>query len=368
MYALLLTFFLLALTVSFLCSLWEAVLLSITPSYAQIKQREGSRIGHHLRDFKDNVDRPLAAILSLNTIAHTVGAVGVGNQATVIWAQSHPLVTGVAVPVVMTLAILVLSELIPKTLGANYWRELVPFTVASLRLTIALLAPLVWFAQFITRALKKDKSKSIFSRNDFLALAEIGAQHGVFEQLESQIIANLLRFSSVRAADIMTPRTVVKTASEACPIKDFLDANRDIRFTRIPVYEADSKDQITGYVRKDEMMARLIAGRGADPVRVIRREILVIDEILPLSDLFGRFLERRESIALVVDGFGGMAGIVTMEDIVETLLGLEIVDELDATVDMQALARQSWQQRARRLGLLDDQVTPAGKTGAAPDD
>ena len=155
MFTLLIAFFLLAIVISFLCSMWEAVLLSITPSYAQIKLKEGTRVGRRLQVFKENIDRPLAAILTLNTIAHTVGAVGVGNQATQIWAETNPFATSVLVPVIMTLAILVLSELIPKTLGANFWKELAPFTVKSLSLVISALFPLIWFSQFITKALKK---------------------------------------------------------------------------------------------------------------------------------------------------------------------------------------------------------------------
>jgi CBS domain containing-hemolysin-like protein len=194
MLSLLITFFLVAIVTSFLCSLWEAVLLSITPSYAQIQFNRGGRLGQLLQSFKDDIDRPLAAILTLNTIAHTAGAIGVGDQAAKIWADANPLITGLLVPVVMTLAILVLSELIPKTLGANYWQELAPFTVRSLAWMIRLLGPLVWFSRLLTRALKKDDVGSAFTRSDFLAMADIGAKHGVFEQQELAIINNLLRF------------------------------------------------------------------------------------------------------------------------------------------------------------------------------
>ena len=210
MYTLLIAFFLIAIVTSFLCSLWEAVLLSITPSYAQIKMQEGGQLGKRLQRFKEDIDRPLAAILTLNTIAHTVGAIGVGDQASKIWADANPIITGLVVPVVMTLAILILSELIPKTLGANYWKELTPFTARSLTLIIRLLAPLVWFSQLITKALKKKEVGSAFTRSDFLAMADIGARHGIFEQHETDIITNLLRFRSVCARDVMTPSTVVK--------------------------------------------------------------------------------------------------------------------------------------------------------------
>jgi CBS domain containing-hemolysin-like protein len=352
MYTLLIAFFLIAILISFLCSLWEAVLLSITPSYAQIKMQEDGRLGGMLQRFKENIDRPLAAILTLNTIAHTVGAIGVGDQASKIWADANPLVTGLVVPVVMTLAILILSELIPKTLGANYWKELTPFTARSLALIIRLLAPLVWFSQLVTKALKKDDVGSAFTRRDFLAMADIGARHGIFEQQETEIITNLLRFRSVRASDIMTPRTVVVSASIHETIGGFFEKNRDQRFSRIPLYENDSLDQIVGYLLKDELLARMAGGDGDAEVGELRRDIITVHEDHPIVELFNLFLAEREKIALVVDGFGGMAGIVTMEDLVETLLGVEIVDESDHAEDMQQLARQNWERRARRLGLL----------------
>ncbi|MCB1759769.1 MAG: HlyC/CorC family transporter [Gammaproteobacteria bacterium] len=352
MYTLLIIFFLIAIVTSFLCSLWEATLLSITPSYAQLKQQEGERVGALIQSFKENIDRPLAAILTLNTIAHTVGAIGVGDQAAKIWADANPIVTGLVVPVLMTLAILILSELIPKTIGANYWKELTPFTVRSLALVIMLLYPLVWFSQLITRSLKKEKGKSVFSRSDFLAMAELGAREGVIENRESRIIANLLRFDSVRAEDVMTPRVVVKRGSEACTIEDYFEANRDERFSRILLHRAESQEHVTGYFLKDELLARLLAGEGDLPLSALKREILVVHDDSPIPDLFERFLEQGEHIALVVDGFGGMAGIVTMEDVIETLLGMEIVDEMDGTADMQALARRNWERRARAMGLV----------------
>lgn len=349
----LVSFFLLAIVVSFLCSMWEAVLLSITPSYARVKLKEGSRVGKLLQDFKESIDRPLAAILTLNTIAHTVGAVGVGNQATKIWAEADPLVTGLVVPVVMTLAILILSELIPKTLGANFWKELTPFTTRSLSLVITLLYPLVWFSQFITGVLKKEKARSVFSRKDFLAMTEVGAEQGVFEQHESDIIASLLKFKSIRAMDVMTPRVVVKAVSRAMTIGQFHEATRDTGLSRIPLFEEESKDHITGYVLKDEVLAELAERRGGDPVSRLERSMLSVAGDFPMTELFRQFLQQREHIAVVVDEFGGMNGIVTMEDVIETLLGLEIVDELDKVEDLQVLARENWEKRAKSLGLLE---------------
>lgn len=354
MYNLLFTFFLLAILVSFLCSLLEAVLLSITPSYARLKFQEGGRIGQQLESFKSNIDRPLAAILTLNTIAHTVGAIGVGDQSAKIWTDANPMITAVFVPAVMILGILILSEIIPKTLGANHWRKLVPFTVSVIRIMIFLLYPLVWLSQIITRRLKKDKSQSVFSRSEFLAMAEIGVTEGVFEKQDSEIIANLLRLDTVRTEDIMTPRMVVQLASEDSTIKAFYKHAGKLPFSRIPLFEGKEKEHISGYFLKSELLENLVQGNGDECLNAIKRDIIVVHESFPISDLFNRFLEKREHIALVVDEFGGMSGIVTMEDVLETLLGMEIIDESDSTVDMQALARKNWQARARRIGLIKD--------------
>ncbi|AGA92199.1 CBS domain-containing protein [Thioflavicoccus mobilis 8321] len=367
MYTLLIFFFLIAIFTSFLCSLWEAVLLSITPSYAQIKVQEGSRLGHLLQAFKEDIDRPLAAILTLNTIAHTAGAIGVGDQASKIWAEANPLITGLAVPVVMTLAILVLSELIPKTLGANYWKELAPFTARSLALIIRLLAPLVWFSRYVTKKLKKEQVGSAFTRSDFLAMADIGAEDGVFERHESDIIRNLLRFRQVRAQDVMTPRTVLLTAPDGETIGEFLGRDPTPQFSRIPLYEGGSPDQVIGYMLKDELLARMVEGGGAEPLDTLRRDIITVPRDYPITELFSQFLAVREHIALVVDEFGGTAGIVTMEDIIETLLGVEIVDESDEATDMQLLARRHWEHRAKRLGVTLDRPDSPAKDAAESD-
>lgn len=356
MYNLLIFFFILAITTSFLCSLLEAVLLSITPSYTQVQLQKHSRIGRQLESFKSNIDRPLAAILTLNTVAHTVGAIGVGDQAAKIWADSNPMMTGVLIPLIMVLGILILSEIIPKTLGANHWQKLVPFSVTTLEIIIFLLYPLVWISQLITRALATDKTRSVFSRSEFLAMAEIGVNEGIVEQQDSEIIANLLRLKTVRTKDIMTPRTVVRLASENQTIKDFYKAKGELPFTRIPLFEGLENEHITGYFLKPELLDSLVQGKGDQALSSLKRDITVIPEMLSISDLFNIFLHKHEHIALVVDEYGGMAGIVTMEDVMETLLGLEITDESDSIEDMQALARKNWEDRARRIGLVEDKA------------
>lgn len=356
MYTMLIVFFLLSITFSFLCSIWEAVLLSITPAYTQQLVQQGGEPGESLQSFKDNIDRPLAAILTLNTIAHTVGAIGVGAQASVIWGAS--IMATIIVPVVMTLAILLLSEIVPKTIGANFWRELTPFTVRSLNIVIKALAPLVMLSQLITRLLKKDKSASVLSRADFTAMANLGSQQGVLKDSETHLLKNLLKFDDVRVQDVMTPRTVVVASDESETLAKFHESHPDLRFSRIPIYEG-KPDNVTGYLLKDEMLATLLKDPETQaPMSSLRRDIIAVSEDFPILSLFTQFIETREHIALALDKFGGTAGIVTMEDVIETLLGIEIVDELDNTVDMQALARKRWEQRAKQIGLL--QASEAG--------
>jgi CBS domain containing-hemolysin-like protein len=346
---------------SFLCSIWEAVLLSITPSFVEVTYKQGTKTGQLLKSFKEDIDRPLSAILTLNTIAHTVGAIGVGSQAGKMYGDQNMILAGFELPfsveafvgAAMTLAILILSEIIPKTLGANNWKQLSGFTVNSLNIVIFALYPLVWLSQLITKSMKKDKDKSVLSRADFSAMAEIGEKEGIFRSNESRIIHNLLRLNTIRTKDVMTPRTVVKAANQERTIQEFYDKNEKLQFSRIPVF-AESKDHINGFVLKDEILSSIIKDNGEAPLRDIMREILIINEQVPLPDLFNQLMEKREHIALVVDEFGGMAGIVTMEDVIETLLGIEIVDEQDNIEDMQLLARKNWEKRAKVLGLLEE--------------
>jgi CBS domain containing-hemolysin-like protein len=354
MYSLLITYFTLAIGVSFLCSLLEAVLLSITPTYTQLRLLQGSPIGRQLEAFQSNIDRPLAAILTLNTIAHTIGAIGVGEQAVRIWADTNPLITGVVVPGSMVLSILILSEIIPKTLGATHWQKLVPFTVSTLKVIIFLLYPVVWASQIIIRTLDKGRSQSVFSHSEFLAMAEIGVSEGAVEKHDREIIGNLLRMEKVQVKDIMTPRTVVRVASEEQTNKDFYASAGELPFSRILLYEDKIKEHISGYFLKAELLESMLQGHGDHKLGAIKRDIHVVHESFPISDLFDHLLEKREHIVLVVDEYGGMSGICTMEDVMETLLGMEITDESDSTVDMQVLARKNWEKRARRFGLIGD--------------
>lgn len=352
---LLIIFFTLSIVVSFLCSIWEAVLLSITPSFINRKVQENSRIGKDLKKFKQDIDRPLSAILTLNTIAHTVGAIGVGAQAAKIFG-SGTYILGIpsesVIAGVMTLAILILSEIIPKTLGANMWRQLAPSTVRSIKFLLFILAPFVWLSQLITKNLKKEKGKSIFSRADLAAMAHASEESGVLDKSESTIIKNLLRFEEVAVRDIMTPRTVVVKANENMTLMEFYKLHQPLHFSRIPIYSGDP-EHITGVVLKYEILQLLVEDKDDLQLAELRRDILAVLDGLPLPKLFEQMTKERSHIAIVVDEYGSLAGLVTMEDLLETLLGLEIVDESDGAVDLQKLAREKWKSRAKKLGLIE---------------
>jgi CBS domain containing-hemolysin-like protein len=311
-------------------------------------------MGQILDRFKSDIDQPLSAILTLNTIAHTVGAIGVGAQAAKLLSNTKFLginVAAVLVPTVMTLAILILSEIIPKTLGASYWRALTRFTVRALNIVIFILYPLVWLSQRITGLLRQDTHGSILSKTEFSAMAEVIAEQGVLRREEYSVIKSLLRFEAVRAKDIMTPRTVIIGAEQKKTVEDFYEQNKALRLTRIPIYDG-SIDHITGFVIQSDLLSQLIEGRKTVLLQDIMRPIVVVKEDDILPDVFNTLLEHRAHIAVVVGEYGGTSGLLTMEDVVETLLGLEIVDEFDRAEDMQLLARQKWEQRAERMGLL----------------
>ncbi|HKK77673.1 MAG TPA: CNNM domain-containing protein [Saprospiraceae bacterium] len=359
MWSLLIIFALVSILFSFLCSVWEAVLLSITPSYINVQKQEGSQLGTDLEVFKDDIDRPLSAILTLNTIAHTAGAIGVGAQAAVIFSEKADLHIGPLgisfesiVAVVMTLAILIGSEIIPKTIGANMWKQLAPFTVKSLKILMFILKPLVWLSQLITKYLKKDKEKSVLSRVDFMAMTRAGEESGALAANESEIIKNLLRFDRIPVRSIMTPRTVAVMAKQSQTVQEFYDSHHTLRFSRIPIYEK-SRDEVTGLILKDDVLEHMIQGHQDWPLSKIKKEIMAVDQDKRLPELFDALTQNRTHLAIVVDEFGGLAGLVTMEDVLETLLGMEIVDEMDAVADLQDLARKKWEERARQLGLIE---------------
>jgi len=341
---------------SFLCSILEAVLLSVTPTFISVKKKEGKSFAKKLEYLKNDIDKPLIAILTINTIAHTVGAIMVGVQAETLDFEIN--IFGInrvgIVSAVMTLLILVLSEIIPKTIGAIYWKQLSSVSASLLTLLIFPLkwTGILWLLQLTTKLIGgKGIHGSVLSREDFHAMTNIAQEEGVFEANESDIIRNLLTFNEILAKDVMTPRTVMVTSSENKTIQSFFELNPKLRFSRIPIYKNNS-DNITGYILKDEVMEEIINGKGTNKLASIKREILITNRNLPIPKLFEKFVAQKEHIALVVDEYGSTSGLVTMEDVIETLLGLEIMDESDNVADLQQLARKNWEFRAIKIGLL----------------
>lgn len=333
-----------ALGVSFLCSILEAALLSITPSHLAKLEQDRPKVGGRLRALKTHVDRPLAAILSLNTIAHTIGAAGVGAEAQRLWGSE---VLAIA-SVVLTLLILFVSEIVPKTLGAMYWRRLTGFISAVLPPLILILLPLVWLSEAITGFMRRRRVSEKLSREEFAALARVGEEQGVFDESEMRILRNLFHFGSLRTKDIMTPRTVMFSLEENTTVRDAIAERGSMIFSRIPIWK-ENPDQVTGYILKDQLLLRAARDELDVPVRAFAREALMVPDTIALPSLFEKLLDNREHIAVVVDEYGGVDGVVTMEDVLETLIGLEIVDEMDSVKDMRAMARAKWEARAKHI-------------------
>ncbi|RDX35409.1 HlyC/CorC family transporter [Kangiella sp. HD9-110m-PIT-SAG06] len=348
---LLVAYILVALVFSFVCSIAEAVLLSITPSYIEHLQQDRPRRAILLKKLRlDNVDRSLAAILTLNTIAHTVGAIVAGAKATLVFGNAW---IGLF-SALMTLAILFFSEIIPKTIGAVYWERLAPATAVFVRWLTKVLYPLIWVSEGLTKLISRGKQQHIFSREEFLAMAGLGKKTGDIDEHESRIIDNLFRLGSLKAKDIMTPRRVIHYLQENDKINDVFDHVVSTKFSRIPVYSNDI-DDITSFVLKDDVLMAQAQGQESWQLKQIQREIVCVLDEMKLPNLLESLLNQRQHIALVVDEYGDTRGLVTLEDLVETLLGMEIMDEVDEVRDMQKLAREQWLQRARARGLLVDE-------------
>ncbi|WP_283642643.1 CNNM domain-containing protein [Croceibacter atlanticus] len=337
---------------SFLCSILEAALLSVTPTFIKIKTKEGKGYAQTLAEFKKDIDKPLIAILTLNTVAHTVGAILVGVQAEKAFGSGNNSV-GI-VSAIMTVLILVVSEIIPKTIGATYWKSLGNFTAKFLKLIMFPLkyTGILWILTLTTKLIGKSAHVSTMSREEFMAITDAAEEEGVFEENETTVIKNLLVFKSVEAKDVMTPFSVAIIEDESKTIEEFYQEHKHLKFSRIPVYK-EKTNNITGFILKDDVLEEMLDNKGPDALSTLRRDILMTSNNTPIPELFEFFVEKRAHIAMVSDEYGNSVGIVTMEDIIETLLGLEIMDESDRVEDMQELARKNWENRAKRMGLLE---------------
>ncbi|WP_262691797.1 CNNM domain-containing protein [Kordiimonas aestuarii] len=344
---LLIFYLLLAICVSFLCSVAEAVLLSVRPAYVTALEKKRRKGAKALRQLRENLDRPLAAILILNTIAHTVGAAGVGAQAAQVFGSQYIAVTSA----VLTLLILILSEIIPKTLGATFWQGLAPYVAISLLWVMRALYPLVWMSEKLTRLIaRRDIHAFTFSRDEMTAMAQIGAEEGLLDEKELKIVRNLMRLHRFQVKDIMSPRAVIFVQPESRTVEDFFADHADNPFSRIPVYE-ENTDEITGYVLKQDLFIAQARDQFSRTLAEFRRDLPAIPDTITASHAYDRLMRDRSHIMLVVDEYGATRGLLTLEDVVETLVGLEITDELDTETDMQKLARRRWHERMKKLGI-----------------
>lgn len=332
-----------ALFFSFLCSIAEAVLLSVSWVHIAQMEDEGQSSGKILRILKEDINKPLAAILTLNTVAHTVGAAGVGAQATIVFGNASLGATSA----ILTFLILVFSEIIPKTLGASYWKMLSPITAYSLKFMVWTLYPIIKMSEFITRKIvNKEKSVS-FNRKEFSIMAQLSVEEGHIEQEEATILKNLLLLQDINIEFAMTPRTVVFYDSQDLRVEEFFHKHKKIRFTRIPVYDKD-QDNFVGFVLRTDLL--LAQARGNKDIRLSNylRSMPTLLDVMTLSHAMKEFLHYKTHIALIVNEYGTVRGILTLEDILETLIGREIVDESDKDIDMKKLAKRLWKAKAKR--------------------
>lgn len=338
----------LALIVSFLCSIMESVLLSTPMSFLKVKEKEGHKSSKTFIKLKEHIDRPLSAILSLNTIAHTIGAAGVGAEATKIFGEVY---FGV-ISAVLTFLILIFSEIIPKTIGATYWRNLALTSGLIMNIMVILSYPLVIMSGYVTKLFSKESKDASVSREEISAMADIGTEEGVFKETENKIIQNLIRLKSVKVTEIMTPRVVVAAANENMTLEEFLTNKEFLYYSRIPIY-TDNIENISGYVFRQSVFEKLAEKKENLKLKDISRDIVIVHEFQTLLKLWEILLNKKEHIAIVVDEYGGMDGIVTMEDVIESLLGIEILDERDKIADMQQYAKERWAKRKAKFNMLD---------------
>lgn len=333
---LLITYLLVALIVSFLCSVLEAVLLSSTSSYIESLSKKGSSGAVEiLKELKSNIDKPIASILILNTFAHTMGAAGVGAQAQILFGQEMETL----IAVLLTLAILYFSEIIPKTIGAVYWKKLLVPSAYIISFLIKLTFPLVWISMFITNTISKGKTKeSSFSRDEILAAVTMGEKEGSILSKESVLIENLFKLKNIKTKDIMTPRSVVFALKSTVSVEEAIEDDKMYVHSRIPVY-GETIDDVIGVVFNQIILEESVEERDDTLLKDIMVPVHKISENVPVSALIDQFVNRKTHLFIVEDNYGQTSGVVTLEDAIETLLGVEIVDEMDEVEDMQVFAK-----------------------------
>ena len=339
---LLIVYLSIAIGVSFICSVLEAVLLSITPSYVESIANQHPNRGKVLSGIKSRLDQSISSILILNTFAHTMGAAGVGAQAAnVFGAQWETLIA-----VILTLVILYFSEIIPKTIGATFWRQLAIPSAHTIHWLIKLVYPLIWVSTFITRFFSKIKQDEI-SREEIIALASLGHKMGTLISQENKYLGNVLRLREIKTEQILTPRSVMHSLNENISVSEALEEEKTKQFSRIPVFR-DNRDDIIGLVINRELLFKDREGKSDVKISHFSKPIMRVSESLPVQQLLDLFIKKQEHLFLVEDQFGQTAGIVTLEDAIETMLGREIVDETDTIEDMQKFAKGKYRNRLRQ--------------------
>ncbi len=302
--------------------------------------------GKLYKHWKQDIGKPLAAILSLNTIAHTIGAAGAGAQAAAVFGNAY---LGVF-SAILTLLILVFSEIIPKTIGARYWRVLAPVSAYILKYMILILYPFVKLAEVLTKSSESKPTLSGFSREEFSAMADLSTEEGQLEEHESKLLKNLLLLRNMRVKDAMTPRTVMFSLSDRLLVEEYFHKYDKVFFSRVPIYK-ESGDDIYGYVFRSDLLLAQARENGSQQLKNYVRPLPAILSTMPLKNAFNQLLKERAHIMMAVNEYGVVQGIITLEDVIETVLGLEIVDEKDQAIDMQKEARKLWRKRAKEKGI-----------------
>jgi len=333
--------FIAVIAISFLCSVLESILLSVTPSYIAVLEKKNKKVGQLLSKLKKDIDKSISSILILNTFANTLGATAIGVQAQIVFNNDSDWVLFVSIA--LTFAILFFAEIIPKTIGAIYWKELAPLGARIINMFVILTYPLVIITTFITNKLSKGNDSTV-SREELIHTALLSEEEGVINDMESDIIENTLTLKEKRIKDILTPRSVVFAVQKDTHIKDLLEDKRTYKFSRVPVYD-ESIDNIVGMVLTKKIFKNAIKDPNVT-IESIMSPVESINENIPVLKALSSFTKTKGHMLIVTDSYDQTEGIVTLEDCLETLLGLEIMDELDTTEDMRKLA--SSQMRAKR--------------------
>lgn len=321
--------------VSALCSLSEASIYAVRRPYIRTLIDSGSLAGVALEGYKDNMERPISAILIVNTAANTAGAAIAGAQAVVLFGPESFLWFSAA----FTLAVLLFSEIFPKILGVVYSRPIARAAALPWKAAITVLTPIVWTVERFSTVLKPSGQVFAAPEDEVAQLARISADEGSISDHEAEMVTNALALNDLTAREVMTPRPVVFRLPTSATLAEVREQVTDWTHSRIPTFDPDDPDRWTGMVRSVDLLAALAEGRDGDTVGELARPLHFVTEGMRGHHLLSRFISERTHLFAVVDEFGGVAGVVTLEDVVESLLGREIVDETDQDPDLRAVAR-----------------------------